>query len=375
MNAFDRLRLKAGWIIGVIIPVLWGCAALLEKRPQVDTTAVKTLPALKAPDVRYRPALEEGKIYTVELRWKAENIRLFSHEAMQRLADSLGIARASLPHLTLWASDPVERPTQLFIDYLRIEPPNFYTNEERYHGNRIRHWVLSDRLLDGGKIEVVRRFRYRAYAIKYDLQPENVGPYQTDAFYRFYTREEPGLEQTEVLRDSARQITRNCGSALDRATALAEWLHQTAAYSDSLNKRGAATMLETIKDDEARYAMLYTALCRASGIPARLVSGFSIEENRRLRERVWNEFFLPNYGWIPADIAADMLQIGHLDHRRLIMCVGIDIPLVDLPRWALLKAEGIDNGNAFYMQLATTAAAGFTADMSSELLVVAEDDF
>lgn len=52
---------------------------------------------------------------------------------------------------------------------------------------------------------------------------------------------------------------------------------------------------------------LFIALARARGIPARLQMGYRVLEKNVGKEvdpgyRCWAEYFLPGYGWIPADI-------------------------------------------------------------------------
>ena len=364
----------SSWLI-IGVAALLACAPVLEKHLSVDTTAVRSLPSLNAPDVRHRPALRDGKIYTVELRWKAENIHIYSEDSLRTLADSLGIARLFLPYLRLWAADPIERPSQRFIQYQILEPPDYYSNQDRYNGNRIRHWILSDRLTDGGTVEVVRRFQYRAYTLEHDLNMESSGVYPNDAFYRYYTREEPGLEQTAALQDSAKKIVQALDHPLAKTRAIANWLRDRAEYFYPPAERGAAAMLNTLRGDCGQYSMLFVALCRASGIPARIVSGFRIAEDRSLHYHIWAESFLPDFGWVPADVSLDSFQLGRLDHRHLIASVGINIPLVDTPEWATLENSELDGNRAPFMQLATVAKAGFKADISTELVVVRADDF
>lgn len=52
---------------------------------------------------------------------------------------------------------------------------------------------------------------------------------------------------------------------------------------------------------------LFIALARARGIPARLQMGYRLREPNAGKEvdpgyRCWAEYFVPNYGWVPADI-------------------------------------------------------------------------
>jgi len=59
------------------------------------------------------------------------------------------------------------------------------------------------------------------------------------------------------------------------------------------------------------YAILYAALCRAAGIPARFVQGIPVftmltEGDGRLSYgHAWVEIKLPSYGWIPIDVTAE----------------------------------------------------------------------
>ena len=65
------------------------------------------------------------------------------------------------------------------------------------------------------------------------------------------------------------------------------------------------------------YSVLYTALCRASGIPAIIVQGipvFSIlnESGQELSYgHAWVEIKLPGYGWIPIDVTSEEEFMGY----------------------------------------------------------------
>jgi transglutaminase-like putative cysteine protease len=80
------------------------------------------------------------------------------------------------------------------------------------------------------------------------------------------------------------------------------------------------------------YSNLFIALCRAVGVPARPITGIAeIKEgsyhwaNGDVHTHMWAEFYLPNYGWIPADPIANILGIAYGD--RLILSKGADIEL------------------------------------------------
>lgn len=74
---------------------------------------------------------------------------------------------------------------------------------------------------------------------------------------------------------------------------------------------GIASAREALKYRRARcegYARLYAALCRAVGIPARLVYGLRLGREQLAAEElsdpvghVWNEVYLAGPGWVPVD--------------------------------------------------------------------------
>ena len=72
----------------------------------------------------------------------------------------------------------------------------------------------------------------------------------------------------------------------------------------------ASDILQERKGVCTDYSILYAALCRAAGIPAKLVQGvpaFSIlkEGGKLPYGHAWVEIKLPGYGWIPIDITAE----------------------------------------------------------------------
>lgn len=85
------------------------------------------------------------------------------------------------------------------------------------------------------------------------------------------------------------------------------------------------------------YAGLFAAISRTKGIPARYMAGVWIPERpegRIKRETAWNEFFLPQKGWVPVDLFKAEQDIrnandyfGSLDSRRILFSIGRDIIL------------------------------------------------
>lgn len=65
---------------------------------------------------------------------------------------------------------------------------------------------------------------------------------------------------------------------------------------------------------------VFVALCRAAGVPAREVFGLRLgkkpEQDITTWQHCWSEFFLPGYGWVPAD-PADVLKAMLVEKLKL----------------------------------------------------------
>lgn len=66
-------------------------------------------------------------------------------------------------------------------------------------------------------------------------------------------------------------------------------------------ERGAIKALKTGLGDSTEHAELFIALCRASNIPARYVTGLKIGENYLIGDHNWAEAYSSELGWIPVD--------------------------------------------------------------------------
>jgi len=71
-------------------------------------------------------------------------------------------------------------------------------------------------------------------------------------------------------------------------------------YVISTAKPDALVALNSARGDCGAFSSLFVACCRNAGIPARAAAGMLAGANQW---HVWTEFYLPGYGWIPADPA------------------------------------------------------------------------
>jgi hypothetical protein len=78
---------------------------------------------------------------------------------------------------------------------------------------------------------------------------------------------------------------------------------------------GAAKALREGKGDCSEYSDLFVALCRAKNIPARVVTGYTVQVDTDLSKHNWVEVYLHDYGWVPFDPASGDIKNSFLRSR------------------------------------------------------------
>ncbi len=204
-------------------------------------------------------------------------------------------------------------------------------------------------LVSGSSHEVRRRYRVRRYAIQADIEPSKVRDYLTDnAFYARFTGGDAVVPSGGRLPGIAERAMRGYVNPLWRARLIFEYVIarlQPAAGGDArLAPAGAEPMdvvLHAIDDRSAapyEYAVSFSAIARAAGIPARPVAGYLIGDGQRAVPHYWAEFYLEGLGWVPVDPAQDDgaalrppaaegaaadSSFGNLDSRRIVLAKGV----------------------------------------------------
>ncbi|MBN2591241.1 MAG: transglutaminase domain-containing protein [Sedimentisphaerales bacterium] len=78
--------------------------------------------------------------------------------------------------------------------------------------------------------------------------------------------------------------------------------------------RGALYALKHKKGDCSEYSDLFVALCRAKKIPARVITGISVQRDTKTARHNWAEVYLKDYGWVPFDPSkGDVRSISRRD--------------------------------------------------------------
>ena len=140
-----------------------------------------------------------------------------------------------------------------------------------------------------------------------------------------------------AIMDLAQQLTRRSRSEADAVSRISRWTfgnlsYATGSYIDVID---ACTALSTRCAQCRGYANLFIALARAAGIPARLVTGYTLrgslhipissDESEHLSMDVpsaahaWVEIWYPEVGWIPYD---PQTSAGFVDSHHIQFSIG-----------------------------------------------------
>ncbi|MCP3978835.1 MAG: transglutaminase domain-containing protein [bacterium] len=119
-----------------------------------------------------------------------------------------------------------------------------------------------------------------------------------------------------VLIERAQEITRGAEDSWVAATRLSEWVAVNIGYA--IPGGGTARKTYDIRAGECgAHSNLVAALCRAVGIPARVVWGCMYSPNfgGAFGQHGWNEVYMGDAGWIPLDstaFEASYVDSGHI---------------------------------------------------------------
>lgn len=169
-------------------------------------------------------------------------------------------------------------------------------------------------------------YEYMTFGIRFDLQPLAIQPYDTaDATYKAYTAEGLHVTFTPGIRALSDSLAGSEPNPLLKARTFYTWITENVRYSYALEYSTIRNISEYCLTkgygDCGQAALLFIALCRANGIPARWQSGWlTMPGGQTIHD--WTEIFLNPYGWVPVDpyMGAFAMQVftGPEPDRRLI---------------------------------------------------------
>jgi len=192
-------------------------------------------------------------------------------------------------------------------------------------GNLFYHYELGD-LADGGSASVEVNYDLVIYEFD-DKGYDNIFTVfdADDGDFELYTGSESYIDSdSPIIIEAVAEVIGSESNPYLIAGKLYDYIADNLDYDYELaednNRQSfkASEILERGKGTCMDYSIVYAAVCRAAGIPAKYVSGVPITvavsaDNQEIfNGHAWNEIKLPEYGWIPLDIT---WESGFLTHN------------------------------------------------------------
>jgi transglutaminase-like putative cysteine protease len=264
-------------------------------------------------------------------------------------------------HIHLWLPDVQSSPAQRRVQLLNESHPPAVRFQEQARLYRVEppRTEGSEEEPPPEEIRLARTFLFERYEVSAEVNPAAVPvEYEVDsAFLRRYTRREGRLrmEEEAIVAFAANSV----GQVRNRYEQ-GSWIYRETLRVLEPDPDGTTDPLEALEGGSASadgYASLMVAALRTVGIPAREVAGVLFLDGVRSVRHRWVEFYLPEFGWFPADPAlgdglfADQLPprpegteaatfyFGALDNRRGVFSHG-EIPTPSMEMRGSSKRPG-----------------------------------
>lgn len=120
--------------------------------------------------------------------------------------------------------------------------------------------------------------------------------------------EEPILDWRYMVYIFTYRLVQGKKNACEAAKTMCEYVHKYLTYDAAFwHRRSPKTLITLKRGTCTNFSILFVAMCRAMGIPARLVRDNSISPITH----AWSEFYLEGRGWVHADPTA-----GYFDYPQ-----------------------------------------------------------
>lgn len=236
----------------------------------------------------------------------------------------------------------------LTIAFMRNSEPNQHVQAQRVEPAPLRNITDAldnsfalftiDRLHAGQNWTAAFTTTVELKGMDINLRPRSAGTYlgEQDEFLL-----PVGLvdSNSPVVQAKARQLEDPAGDVFQTVWNIYNFIVDKLAYQQQPGEWSASWALTHGEGGSAELGNVFVALARASGIPARRLSGwgepFNISETRTSNRFAhgWAEFYTPTYGWVPADPTFGKTNrfdnLGRPDDQHVVMTKGEGIHFFD----------------------------------------------
>lgn len=350
----------------------WREAGLLENRPidgqrRYFNRAVANLFRLSAEARNRRPAAEVPARPTGDREVSIED-RMARFLAARRQVDSplveprryrvtyrLTVKPDSVPAgetIRCWLVYPRETPSQRDVVLLRTSPAEHVLAPNE----ALQRSIYMEQPARAGEPAVFEAaYEYTAFARCEFIDPDKVEPYdvRSRAYREFTAERAPHLAFTPELRQLAASIVGDETNPYLKAKKIYGYIDQNIRYTSALEYSTIPNLSQYCaangRGDCGIQGMLFIALCRIAGVPAKWQSGWSVLPERTGMHD-WCEFYVEPYGWLPADPSRGLRPVdnqevrwfnfGNMDPYRLV--ANDDFGTEFVPAKEHFRSEPID---------------------------------
>lgn len=222
---------------------------------------------------------------------------------VQSVADISNYSASQDSSIMLYVPKPVVTSFQPYAQLNEIFPDPFIPDDA---DNMIHKVSMSKN--SASKQRFSQTYIVSSYSVKSNIKPNAVSPYRrkSSALYTIATRKDELVPSADPAVISLMQkICGNEKNPYKKAKLIYEYFIQEYKLSSKI-RSGDVSVIDLIKKkkgDAYDFAILYTAVCRAAGIPALPVSGIIVQEKDVSSAHWWCEIYFEDYGWFPVDVA------------------------------------------------------------------------
>lgn len=213
-------------------------------------------------------------------------------------------------------------PFQIINNYT----PSILNTDEVFdkNWNLLIHFQFEDELLEGESLTALVETDVTLYEFSYkdieirSIKSSNLSYDEGDEDLQIYTTDDLFVDSDNpVIYNTAKSLIKDETRPIEIAKILYNYVVRNLDYDFPRAEEKdyeflyASEILDRRKGVCADYAILYTALLRSAGIPARLAAGIPVwaillEKEKEIdMGHAWVEVKLPGYGWIPIDITVE----------------------------------------------------------------------
>ncbi|MDE6736086.1 MAG: transglutaminase-like domain-containing protein, partial [Treponemataceae bacterium] len=205
--------------------------------------------------------------------------------------------------VTLRVPRPLVTAAQPMADLTECKPEPVIAN----YKNTIIHQVELVRA-SNRKVKFSQQFVVAVYTVQTDVNAKKVRPFseKSRVLYRATTQPDSLIQSNdEAVAAKAKEIVGKETNPYLQAKLVYDYMLDTYDFPSRLSRENesALDLLRKERGDAYDFAVLYTTLVRALGIPCLPVSGILVDADLHVQPHWWSEFYIEQFGWIPVDVA------------------------------------------------------------------------